>query len=192
MSPARGRARRVLPLLGVSLALLSGADALAGSRGPELPTLPQERVHPSGAFSFRTPVSWRVGVPADHAGAYQAEGDGVIVRFLFEPGEIGFDGLHATCMLERLSGAMDSDPQVQYDYDFVTGQAGDRRILDSAFVVTYDAPVLGHKSWRQRNLTLVGAGESLCVITYVPTELWKKSKPVRALLDAIVASLAFR
>ena len=48
--------------------------------------------------------------------------------------------------------------------------------LDSAFVVRYDAPVEGSAAWRQRNLTIVGGGESLCVIGYAPLPAWKKSK----------------
>ena len=42
---------------------------------------------------------------------------------------------------------------------------GDRRALDSAFVVTYDKPIRASAQWRQRNLTVVGDGQSLCAIT---------------------------
>ena len=67
-----------------------------------------------------------------------------------------------------------------------------KRVLESAFVVTYDAKVLGYQKWRQRTVTLVGGGESLCVMTYAPQEVWKKSKAIRAVLDAVVYSVKFR
>ena len=44
-------------------------------------------------------------------------------------------------------------PQVDYEYDFVGGAVGERRALDSAFVVHYDEPVEGQRDWRQRNVT---------------------------------------
>ena len=47
-------------------------------------------------------------------------------------------------MLVRLAGPMDTFPQVDYEYDFVGGEVGERRALDSAFVVHYDEPVEGH------------------------------------------------
>jgi hypothetical protein len=86
----------------------------------------------------------------------------------------------------RLAGAMDTSPQVDYEYDFLGGQVGERRGLDSAFVVHYDAPVDGYADWRQRNMTLVGRGESVCVIGYVPAAVYKKSKPARNLLKAVL------
>jgi hypothetical protein len=123
---------------------------------------------------------------------YQVSGDGLIVRFLYRPTEAGYDSLHVACMLERLAGPMDTEPQVSYEYDFLGGAVGNMRVLDSAFVVRYDHPVLGDKVWRQRNVTLVGGGRSLCVIAHAPARRWKKSSEVRAVLDAIVASVTFR
>ena len=67
-----------------------------------------------------------------------------------------------------------------------------RGALDSAFVVHYDDPIRGQKDWRQRNLTLVGEGETLCIMTYAPALAWKKSPETRALLDAIVGSITFK
>ena len=165
----------------------------AGRRAPEPPpALNVEHQHPSGAFLFRTPEGWKVQPLAAKPEAIEAWGGDLGVRFLYRPGESGFDSLHADCMLERLAGAMDMDPVVRYEYDFVGGVIGDRRALDSAFVVTYDKPILGQRQWRQRNVTIVGNGSSLCAITYAPLPLWKKSAPTRALLDAVLASVTFR
>ena len=63
---------------------------------------------------------------------------------------------------------------------------------DIGLTIRYDNPVGGHKEWRQRNVTVVGGGHSLCAISYAPVPLWKKSKETRALLDAILASVTFR
>ena len=96
--------------------------------------------------------------------------------FHFREGEAGLDALHAACMDERLLGPMQVDPRVEYEYDFVGGSLDGRRLLDSAFRVRYDQPVQGHREWRQRNVTLVGAGESLCVIAHAPRALWKAGR----------------
>jgi hypothetical protein len=66
---------------------------------------------------------------------------------------------------------------------------GDYLVLDSAFEVTYDAPVDGSREWRQRNVTLVGKGHSLCVILHAPLRDWKKSKATRALQDAVLKAV---
>jgi hypothetical protein len=87
---------------------------------------------------------------------------------------------------------MEQDPRIRYEYDFLSGVFGDRRGLDSAFIVKYNAPIAGYREWRQRNVTLVGAGESLCAISYAPLPVWKKSPATRALLDGILASVTFR
>src|SRR5256885_17201676 len=83
-------------------------------------------------------------------------------------------------------------PVVRYEYDYVGGVVANRRALDSAFVVSYDQPLLGQRQWRQRNVTIVGNGDSLCAITYAPLALWEKSAPTRALLDAALGSVTFR
>jgi hypothetical protein len=174
--------------LGLASALLSAA-AWAGTVAP-VPSLPAEHVHSSGAFSFRTPPGWKVETHGVGPEIVDAAGDGLIVRFLFRPDEPGYDSLHATCMLERLPGT--SDPRVKYDYDYLEGKVGEMRSLDSAFDIRYDQPVMGYRDWRQRNLTLVGEGRSLCAITYCPLPLWKKSPETRALLKGILASLTLR
>jgi hypothetical protein len=166
-------------------------DAVAGKRTPP-PPLPALHRHPSGGFAFRTPDGWKVDSPAENPDTLNAVGDGVAVRFVYRDGESGYDSLHGVCMLERLAGAMEMDPVVRYEYDFVGGVIGERRALDPAFVVTYDKPVLGERQWRQRNVTIVGNGSSLCAITYAPLPLWKKSAPTRALLDAVLGSVTFR
>lgn len=171
-----------------AVALLSSAAPAAGA-GPQ-PALAREHVF--DAFSFRTPEGWAVERPAGRPDLVVAGGDGLLVRFLFQNTEAGFDSLHVACMTERLADPMETVPQVRYEYDFLSGTVGDYRLLDSAFVVTYDKPVLGHRQWRQRNVTLVGAGRSLCAISYAPVQVWKRSKAARALLDGVLASVTLR
>lgn len=156
------------------------------------PALTREHTHPSGAFTFRTPEAWTEQKLSADAAAVQVAGDGIVVRFLFQQREAGYDALHGYCMAQRLSEAPQTDPWIEFEYDFLSGGLADRRFLDSAFRVRYDAAILGHREWRQRNVTLVGAGQSLCVIVYVPSQLWKKSKASRALADAVVQSVAFK
>lgn len=175
----------------IALVCLLLARAVAAKEPLAQPPLPQENHHPSGAFTFRTPAGWKVEPVAGNAEAIQASGDGVAVRFVYRPGDAGFDSLHVTCMLERLAHEKDSAPQVEYEYDFLSGEVNEMRILDSAFVVTYDDPIQGSRVWRQRNVTVVGKGHSLCAISYAPAALWKKSKETRATLDAILGSVSF-
>jgi hypothetical protein len=193
------RQRGKLPTWRTSTALLLlalGASAATGDQPkPAAPALDFEHIHPSGAFTFRTPRSWRVTALPEQPYAIQASHETLLVRFLYRRGEAGFDSLHVTCMLERLADPMKTHPTVRYEYDFLSGVHGvheDRRFLDSAFLVTYDEEVLGHREWRQRNITVVGAGESLCAISYAPAKIWKKDEATQALLDAIFASVTFR
>lgn len=187
--PSRRRGCVVATLLLATLAAAPGA--VAGKRVPP-PPLPAEHRHPSGGFAFRTPEAWKVDTARESPETLNASGDGVFVRFVYRDGETGYDSLHGICMLERLAPAMDMFPVVQYEYDYVGGVVGERRALDSAFVVSYDRPILGQRQWRQRNVTIVGNGASLCAITYAPLPLWKKSPPTRALLDAVLGSVTFR
>jgi len=39
---------------------------------------------------------------------------------------------------------------------------------------------------------VVGKGDWLCVMGYVPRETWKSSAPTRALVDAVLSSVTFR
>jgi hypothetical protein len=178
--------------LAILVALLPAGTAAGGKKPDPAPPLPREHVHPSGAFTFRTPEAWRVEASTTNPDAIEVGGDGLLVRFLYYKGDRGYDSLHVVCMLERLAGEMEQEPQVKYEYDFVGGVAGDRRALDSAFVVTYLQPIAGYTEWRQRNVTLVGPGQSLCAISYAPAPLWKKSSSIRALLDAVLGSVVFR
>lgn len=156
------------------------------------PALASQHQNSDGAFRFRTPASWTVETRGDSPDVVEARGEGVVVRFVHRNREAGYDGAHADCMLERLAEAMEMEPQVKYEYDFLSQEVGSRRLLDSAFAVRYDTPVLGHRDWRQRNLTIVGEGQSLCVITYCPLDVWKKSPDARALLDGVVRSVELR
>jgi hypothetical protein len=142
---------------------------------------------PSGAFTFRTPAGWKVESRADQPETVNAAGSDVRVRFVYRAGEHGYDSLHGACMLERLAPPSQTAPQVSYEYDYIGGEiGGDRRALDSAFVVRYDNAIDGHREWRQRNVTVVGGGHSLCAISYAPA---RKSKETRALLDAVLSSV---
>jgi hypothetical protein len=182
------RAPRVATLLAALAALAAQAEA---GRKVEAPALSAELRHPSGAFTFRTPDGWKlVAVPGNSEAVETGDGT-VALRFVFRKSEWGLDAMHAACMLERLAPPMDTQPQVQYEYDFIGGAVANRRLLDSAFAVHYDAPVRGARDWRQRNVTIVGEGQSLCVVSYVPQALWKKSAPTRVLVDAVLSSITF-
>jgi len=181
---------RVEPVTAALLTVALCPTAFAG-RKADPPTLSVEHQHPSGAFTFRTPEGWTVQPTPGNPEALDAWGGDLGVRFVYQSGEAGFDALHGSCMLERLAGAMDTEPEISYEYDFVSGNVGSRRVLDSAFTVRYDKPRHNHREWRQRNLTVVGGGDSLCLITYVPKDAWK-SPATRALVDAVVSSVVFK
>ena len=144
----------------ITLAVVLAALAAAGGRVPSLsaghavppPTLATEHHSPTGAFTFRTPSDWVVENSAREPETIDASGSGVRVRFVHRPGDYGYDSLHGACMLERLAPPMETSPIIKYEYDYVGGPVGDRRALDSAFVIRYDNPVHGHTEWRQRNV----------------------------------------
>lgn len=169
-------------------------SAWAGKKSPPVPPpLPLEHKHPTGAFTFRTPEGWTVAPsPANPDMLETGDGGDFMVRFRYRAGQDGLDTVHVDCMLERLAGPMATDPHVKYEYDFRGRVIADRVALDSAFVVRYDAPFHGQRDWRQRNLTIVGGGQTLCIMAYAPALVWKKSQEARALLDAVVGSVTFR
>ncbi len=154
--------------------------------------LPSQHQNRDGAFKFRTPEAWTVESRGESPEIVEARGEDLIVRFVHRNQEAGYDGIHADCMLERLAEAMGMEPQVKYEYEFLSSERGSHRLLDSAFAVRYDVAVRGHRDWRQRTLTIVGGGQCLCVITYSPLPVWKKSADVRALLEGIVRSVELR
>lgn len=173
----------------VSLLLVPAPLGAKASSPSATVSLSNEHRNATESFRFRTPPSWIVQTLKEAPELLEARGAGVLVRFLHRSQEAGYDSMHADCMLERLTDAMDMEPEVRYEYDFVSWEQGSHRALDSAFTVRYDSPVLGHKEWRQRNLTVVGDGQSLCVITYCPVTLWKRSAETRSLLAAVVKSV---
>lgn len=181
--------RRVARLLACGLWL---AAPLAARQPPRV-ELPVEQRHPSGAFTFRTPEGWQVR-PGARAGDLEVRGAGLAAGarlvFLYEPRELGYDSLHVNCIEARLLGPMQTE-RVLYEHDFLSANFGPRRLLDSAMQVRYDAPIDGERDWRQRNLTITGPEQSLCVIAHVPLRAWKKSAELRALVDAVVQSLGF-
>ena len=176
----------MLAAVGVSVPLFAaGRDVIP-------PALETEHTSPSGAFTFRTPAGWVVESSTGPE-TVNASGSGVRVRFVHRPGEHGYDSLHGACMLERLAPPIETSPVIKYEYDYIGGDIGnDQRALDSAFTIRYDGAVHGHKEWRQRNVTVVGGGHSLCAVSYAPASVWKKSKEARVLLDAVLASVTMR
>jgi hypothetical protein len=184
------RGRGLVPSLTVAaLLLLLTAPHVRSGPPPSPPPLPSEHSAAGGAFTFRTPEDWQVGTPDPDT--VEAKAAGFRVRFHYQPSEIGFDGLHVACMMDRPVKETVQFARVNFDYDFASGEIGERRVLDSAFFLSYDDPVEGHREWRQRNVTVVGKGESLCVVVHCPTKLWKRQEN-RLLLDAIVRSVSFR
>ncbi len=155
------------------------------------PTLTAEHANASDTLRFRTPADWTVETRPGVPEVTEARGGAMIVRLVRREGEVGLDSLHVDCMLVRLAGEMQSEARVVYEYDFVGGQVGQRRLLDSAFVVNYDQAIGGERKWRQRNISVVGGGESVCLIAYSPLPLWKHSKVSRQLLDGVLASVEF-
>jgi hypothetical protein len=185
--------RWLLPALALVAAAVAALPAHAKDRRQErAPELAAVHANASQTVRFRTPAGWTVTSRPGSPELTEARGDQLLVRILRRDGEWGIDGLHVDCMLERLAGPMESQPDVSYEYDFVGGSIGERRVLDSAFLVSYDGAVQGARQWRQRNLTVVGGGESICVIGYAPAGLWKKSKDARRLLDAVLANVEMR
>jgi len=148
-----------------------------------------EHASASGTLTLRTPLGWTAETTSGRPERIEARGQGLIVRVLRMEGEVGLDSLHVQCMMERLAPPMETRPEVDYEYDFHEGYVGERRALDSAFVVHYDQAIEGHRDWRQRNLTVVGLGQSACVIGMSPRSLWKKEKETRALLEAVMAGV---
>ena len=178
-------------LLAVAMALLA-VPGLAGKKEEAPVPLTMEHTHPSGSFTVRTPAGWTSQPVPGRPEVFESSDGSLVVRFVWRNGETGYDSLHVDCMLERLAGPMETGPQVEYEYDFLGGAVGSRRVLDSAFLVEYDEPILGHRGWRQRNVTVVGEGQSLCIITHAPQALMKKkASPAKQVLDDIVLSIAF-
>lgn len=176
------KAVRLAPFFLFTAVLVAGEKDAA-------PPLTQEHWNASRTLRFKTPAGWTVSHTPNDLETTEARGDGMILRVLRRRGELGLDSLHVECMLVRLAGPMETHPHVDYEYDFVGGEVDGRRALDSAFVVEYDEPIDGEKKWRQRNLTMVGGEESVCVVTYVPNGVWKKSKAARKLLTSLVESV---
>jgi hypothetical protein len=169
---------------------LSPALGVAGGKPLPVPALTDEHANPTGNVTFLTPSDWNVTVK--DRSRVDAWGPDVGLRLVERPGEQGLDSFHVDCMMERLAPPMETHPQVAYEYDFIGGEVYGHRALDSAFAVEYDKDVRGHRVWRQRNVTLVGNGRSLCVVVYAPAAEWKKSKTARALVDAVLGGITIK
>jgi hypothetical protein len=178
--------RTVVSLLALAM---FPAPVWAGRKPIVPPPLTLEHRHPSGAFNFKTPDGWKVGAASPDA--FEAWNGELGVRFLYHQGESGLDSLHATCILEGLAPLGASEPRLKYEYEYVGGVIGNRRVLDSAHSMRYDEAVRGGRDWHQRTVTVVGGGESVCVMSYAPATAWKKRPEVRAVLEAVMGSLTF-
>ena len=140
----RGMTKPLVAVRRIALPAVLAAFAAAGAavpsdaarRLPDPPSLGSEHTSPSGAFTFRTPADWVVENRAEEPETVNAAGSGVRVRFVHRPGEHGYDSLHGACMLERLAPPIETSPVIKYEYDYIGGDiGGDRRALDSAFVI---------------------------------------------------------
>ena len=90
-------------LLRTVLAIVAAPAVLWAGEPAPAPSLTREHTHRSGAFSFLTPDGWsEQKVPTDPE-ALQVAGDGMVVRFLFQKRELGYDALHGHCMTQRLA-----------------------------------------------------------------------------------------
>jgi hypothetical protein len=184
MGVCRLLARGVLVTAAVSW---FGSDAIGADKGP---LMGPERLHPSGAFTFRAPEGWSVKAAADDPdGVDVTSPEEVVVRFVYHAGELSFDAFHALCVMQRMPEQRNTDPHVHYEYDNVDGILDGRHTMDSAFVMESDAPVRGYKKWHQRTLSIVGRGQSLCIVTRAPTPAWKGK--ARTATDAVLKSLKF-
>jgi hypothetical protein len=173
-------------------ALCLPVAAIAGEKGGSIPPLTEQHVNAAQTVRFRTPAGWTVKTGSGVPELTEARGSGLILRVLWRRDEVGLDSLLVDCMLVRLAPEDQAGPTVDYEYDFIGGAIGTRRALDSAFVAHYDAPIDGARDWLQRNVSVVGEGESVCIIGYGPMPAAKKSKPLGRLLDAVMASVEFR
>jgi hypothetical protein len=173
-------------LVAVALAsLLISTAARAGEKAAPV-DLPAVHVNTTSTVRLHLPIDWTATSRPGEPEVTEARGGGFVVRVLRREGELGLDSLHIECMQFRLAGPMDTSPELRYEYDFVGGEVGEHRALDSVAIVTYDEPVEGHKLWRQRNITLVGKGESVCVVAHAPLSVWKKSKTAQKLLNSVL------
>jgi hypothetical protein len=170
------------------LVMLPAGTADAKRQGP---ALERSLKHPSGAFHVKTPMDWHAESLDGRPDVWQVSGNDLLIRFVYRESDAGFDSLHVACMHDFLLGPMEVDPRIKYEHDFISGSRWERRFLDSAFIVTYDRPVFGHREWRQWNLTVVGPGQSLCIIVHCPLAAWKQSRQLRSLLEDVMDSIEF-
>jgi hypothetical protein len=181
--------RDLVTVVVVCLSLAAASGGAGEQDDPARHLLTVEHANAAGTFTIRTPEDWVVETRGGQPEVTEARGGPLILRIVRREGELGLDSWHVQCMLQRLAEPMETQPQVDYEYDFRQGWIGDRQAMDSAFVVHYDEAIEGHKDWRQRNLTLIGGGESLCMVEMAPRRVWRKSKEDRALLEAVMSSV---
>ena len=114
----------------MSLLLVPAPLGAKASLPPATVSLSNEHRNASESFRFRTPASWTVETLKESPELLEARGDGVLVRFLHRSQEAGYDSLHADCMLERLTEAMDMEPEVRVEALHTLGRFQERRKVE--------------------------------------------------------------
>lgn len=184
---ARRRCRRCL--LGLAVSAL--ACSFAGADESPPPLVQQHRLF-DGAVMLQTPAGWQAAALTRRSDAVDVSGDGLVFRLSYQPTELPADAFHAQCMLERQAPALELDAEVNYEYEYVGGRLLGRAALDSAYRVRYDEEIQGAREWRQRSLSLVGGGASLCVVQMAPAREWKRSRALRDLAASVLAGFVLR
>ncbi len=82
------------PWAPVLLAMLLPVAAAGGKKEETPPSLPVEHLHPSGAFTFRTPADWQLAASPNDPNAIETGGGGLLVRLIAHHGEKLTDALH--------------------------------------------------------------------------------------------------
>jgi hypothetical protein len=100
------------------------AVAAAGKKGGSMPPLTEQHQNASATLRFHTPPGWTVETTEGVPEVTEARGDGLILRLVRRDGEVGLDTLHVDCMLVRLAAETAARPNVDYEYDFVSGAIG--------------------------------------------------------------------
>ena len=155
---------------------------------------PREHRHPSGGFAFRTPEAWKVGRRPTTRRCSTPPGTAWSCASSTTRARAATTACTAPACSSAWPPAMEMEPVVQYEYDFVGG--AHRRPRGPSTPPSWSpttSPILGahavaaaqrdHRGRRRRRSARSPTR---------PLPLWKKSAPTRALLDAVLGSVTFR
>ena len=173
------------------LAVLMLVSARAGSPGSPSADGGRLLSHPTAGFTYRVPEGWTSGPLPGRPDVIQVASATALVRFVVQKGELGLDVAHVLCMDERLADPMATSAGTEYEDDFLTNVVAGRHTAFSSLVVAYDAPIMGYRVWWQRNRTIVGGGETICVMGTMPDKLRRKRKRLRHELESIMDGMSF-